>query len=247
MHRRLLTIALAWLAASCSSMSMAQQPPSPAPAVGDYKFDSHPRSISESGRECPDVDLVEHTGEFIAYNRGITVDAAFRPKLVAFERVVAEEARAVFGEEPRELIHRGGYRCRPVTGSRSKWSEHAFGNAIDIAGFAFGTGDDAFVVDVGDDWRETSGEAGRRAEFLHRIVRRAIDERLFRIILGPGDPGHEELLHLDYGTSWYVRVELPENVETASTSNESPDSGTRTDEGDPDEASPRPKVRVLKR
>lgn len=231
-------------------MSMAQAPPGSEPPIGDYAHDGHARTIADTGRECPKVKVVEHAGEHVPYDKPIEVDENFVPKLIAFEKVVVAEAKAVFGQAPSELIHRGGYRCRPVTGSKSKWSEHAFGNAIDIAGFAFGEGDERFIVDVGDDWRQKSGEAGKRAEFLHRIVHRAIHERLFRIILGPGDPGHEELLHLDFGTSWYVRVELPEDVEVTSEG----EAVTASDEADEDEhdeeaapATPPPRVRVLSR
>ncbi len=222
---------------------MAQGAPGPEPPIEGYKFDGNARAIAKTGRECPDVDIVKHSGTHVPYDKPLEADAAFIPKLEAFEKVVVAEATAVFGKPPTKLMHRGGYRCRPVTGSKKKWSEHAFGNAIDIAGFQIGEGDDAFIVDVGDDWRETSGDAGKRAEFLHRIVWRAVHERLFRIILGPGDPGHEELLHLDFGTSWYVRVELPDEVETASNDKEMPPESTDQNDG----TLPPPRVKVLPR
>ncbi len=199
---------VAGYAADVASQLRAQSSP-----VGTYSLDDRPRKIAKADAECPDVEVIESMGKVIPYQRAFEATPSFHVKMRAFARMAREEGRAILGEELTGIIHRGGYRCRPVTGRTSKWSEHAFGNAIDIAGFRFGEGKGAVRVDVGEHWRATGAHAAY-AQFLHAVVRRAIDERYFRIVLGPGDPGHEELLHLDWGTSWYVRVVFSEEAST---------------------------------
>ncbi len=175
--------------------------PAVAQEVGEYPFDSISRAI-EKGDDCPEVELVDYAGTHVKFSKSVKLERGFVTKMVEFEKVIQQEAERVFGAKVDELVHRGGYRCRPVTGRKSKWSEHAFGNALDIASFRIGKKRVAF----GKHWRVDD----RRSEFLHSVVRRAVDEKLFRIILGPGDPGHETVLHVDFGTSWYVRVDLPD-------------------------------------
>lgn len=175
--------------------------PASAQELGEYPFDSIERAIGDR-TDCPEVELVEYAGTHVKFSQPVKLDRRFVPKMVAFEEVLQAEAKRVFGSKVAVLNHRGGFRCRPVTGKKSKWSEHAFGNALDIVSFEV----DEKKIAFGKHWRTNDD----RSEFLQAIVRRAIDEKLFRIILGPGDPGHEKVLHVDWGTSWYVRVDLPE-------------------------------------
>ncbi len=52
------------------------------------------------------------------------------------EHIVQPEARAAFGEEIATIHHLGTYSCRRVNNTADgNWSEHATGNAIDIAAF----------------------------------------------------------------------------------------------------------------
>ncbi|MDI6027127.1 extensin family protein [Corticibacterium sp. UT-5YL-CI-8] len=79
-----------------------------------------------------------------------------------------------------------GYVCRPRNGTR-KLSEHAFGNAFDIAGFTFS---DGTSLEVGKE----SGDAEKT--FVVEVRKAACGP--FKTVLGPGsDADHANHLHLD--------------------------------------------------
>ena len=84
------------------------------------------------------------------------------------------------------------YDCRPRVGTgadQPKLSEHALGNAIDIAGFVF-DGADPLIVQP----REDTGDL---AEAFQRTVR-AAGCLFFSTVLGPGsNDAHDDHLHLD--------------------------------------------------
>jgi hypothetical protein len=94
-------------------------------------------------------------------------------------------------------------------------SEHALGNAVDVAGFDFGPlpknatlppGLDrgftnGFEVRVLKHWRAKSGHAAVHSRFLKTLARRLIARKdIFRVILGPGYPGHRSHFHFDMAT-----------------------------------------------
>lgn len=85
-----------------------------------------------------------------------------------------------------------GYACRERRGSdgeKTKMSEHAIGNAIDIMGFEF---DDSTVLPV-----EPRKDSGNQAEAFQRSARAAAC-LYFTTVLGPGtDSAHDNHLHLD--------------------------------------------------
>ena len=85
---------------------------------------------------CPaEVAYQTYAGEQIKYSAPVSVATVFVPRLQAFERVVVELAREHYGRPPDRLIHFGARVCRAVRGSSSRLSEHALGNALDLAGF----------------------------------------------------------------------------------------------------------------
>jgi hypothetical protein len=106
------------------------------------------------------------------------------------ETIVQPAAQRHFGQPVVRLDERGVRNCRPVDGYRSLLSEHAFANAIDIAGFVLR---DGTVIDV------TAGRAtGPDADFVREVTHSACG--IFRTVLGPGfDERHEAHLHLDMG------------------------------------------------
>lgn len=100
--------------------------------------------------------------------------------------VVSPAARTAYGAELKSVSQASAYVCRPRNGS-SKLSEHAFGNALDIAQFTLADGK---VIDVGPSPEE------RTAKFLARLRKAACG--LFKTVLGPGsDADHERHFHLD--------------------------------------------------
>jgi hypothetical protein len=104
--------------------------------------------------------------------------------------VVQPAAQRHFGRGVTRIHHVGGYTCRAVAGTR-KWSQHAFGNAIDVIGFDLA---DGTRISVGRDWRAR----GPRSAFLQEVARNAC--RVFTVVLSPAyDRAHQDHLHLDIG------------------------------------------------
>jgi hypothetical protein len=115
---------------------------------------------------------------------------------------VQPAALAWFGEPIVELRQLGAYACRPIDNIEGKsLSEHAFGNAIDIAAFRLMDGS---MVTVKTDWY-AGGDAARG--FLREVFAAACER--FKTVLGPGAQYHGDHFHLDLahhndlGTSRY--------------------------------------------
>ncbi len=95
-----------------------------------------------------------------------------------------------FGSPVVEIKQISAYSCRGMVGTRSSHiSEHAFGNALDVAGFVLADGRKITVV---KGWRGTPEEQG----FLHDVQLYACET--FNTVLGPGyNAAHYNHLHLD--------------------------------------------------
>lgn len=181
-----------------------------------YPPDEFSRDASEADGECPDVELVDHSGEFVAYNRTIEVNPYFKERLRMFERVVHREAVEVYGRPPDEIVTYGGHVCKTVGGKGEKWSEHTFGNAIDVSAFVFeayqgdsdavdGDAREAFRVELEDHWKGRRGFEKKHRRFLHGVFDALAEEGVFKGMLGPGYPGHSKIFHMDNGLQWFHR------------------------------------------
>lgn len=104
---------------------------------------------------------------------------------------VQKAANRQFGRPVVEIRQIASYSCRGRNGRRrGPLSEHAYGNAIDIAGFRLSDGREITVVKGW--WR---GSAREKA-FLKEVFAGACDE--FYTVLGPGsDRHHYNHFHLD--------------------------------------------------
>ena len=90
------------------------------------------------------------------------------------------------------------YSCRSrnnIHGARL--SEHAFGNALDVAGFVF---EDGREVTVRAGWRGSAQERG----FLREVEAAACQR--FTTVLGPGAPYHGDHFHVDLARHGSARV-----------------------------------------
>ena len=88
------------------------------------------------------------------------------------------EAQAIFGSGVARVEHLGAYSCRRMYGrDQGPWSEHATGNAIDIAAVVLKDGTRLSVL-KGLGWRRMN-----KARFLHRIRDGAC--RAFSTVLSP--------------------------------------------------------------
>lgn len=103
---------------------------------------------------------------------------------------VQPAATAELGSPVARIEHYGTYSCRRLYGrAEGQWSEHATGNAIDIAAFVL---EDGRRVSVLRDWKGQDAEAA--------FLRRARDAACgaFGTVLSPDyNAAHADHLHLD--------------------------------------------------
>lgn len=106
------------------------------------------------------------------------------------EHGVQPAAEAIFGSRVARIEHFGTANCRRIGGGAAgNWSEHATGNAIDIAAFVLA---DGRRISVRADWQGTSDAA----TFLHLVRDNAC--RAFTTVLSPDyNAAHADHLHLD--------------------------------------------------
>lgn len=109
---------------------------------------------------------------------------------VWLKQSVQPRAFQMLGTVVAEVETLGTYNCRTRNNRRgAKLSEHAFGNAIDIAAFRLA---DGRVVSVLDDWHAGTDESA----FLREVHRGACET--FSTTIGPdGDRHHRDHFHLD--------------------------------------------------
>jgi len=151
-----------------------------------------PAPVATSIDACSVATPVRVTAAGIAWNQPGVVSCGFALALDAFAREeVNPAARAYFGRDVRLIRQFGTYACRRETGGEGRWSLHAAGRAIDIAGFEL---TDGTTILVERDWRG----AGAKSAFLHDIVHRAC--RRFGVVLTPdSDRDHYNHIHIDSG------------------------------------------------
>jgi hypothetical protein len=139
--------------------------------------------------------LVEHPIAVTSLGRGIALapEAVLNCSmaLAAAEfaaNVVSKEADRAFGSPLSAVTHASAYVCRARHG-RTKMSEHAFGNALDISTFELKDGTRIEVKAYG------AADPDRQA-FIRTLRAQACGP--FRTVLGPGsDADHALHLHLD--------------------------------------------------
>jgi len=131
-------------------------------------------------------------GGSISLDKPLTIDCSMIPAIEAWlDGVVQPIAQARFGQRVVGLEVFGAYSCRSVDNiAGAQLSEHAFGNAVDVAGFRLADGHDIVVV---RDWKRTDTQ---ESAFLHEAHAGACQH--FTTVLGPGaDVFHYNHFHLD--------------------------------------------------
>jgi hypothetical protein len=208
-RRLLFRVAVLGLAALACADSQADSPQ----ALGAYPLDSIPREL-RAGKQAPcyPEGLLTYAGELIPYSKPVRVHRAFRPALRELERLAISTAQEIYGRAPQQLLEMGAYRCREESRSRRLLSEHALGNALDVAGFRFGplpegetlshglpeSLQQGFDARIDQHWDARSGAGEVHRDFLRTLARRVIERPdLFSVVLGPAYPGHKNHLHLD--------------------------------------------------
>jgi hypothetical protein len=116
------------------------------------------------------------------------------PLVSALDRWVTEGVQPAalkwFGSQVTTIKQISAYSCRGMVGAGSSHiSEHAFGNALDVAGFILA---DGRKIIVKDGWRGSPEEQG----FLHDVQLQACD--MFTTVLAPGyNAAHYDHIHVD--------------------------------------------------
>src|SRR5208282_132826 len=90
----------------------------------------------------------------ITVDKALTIDCPMIPALEAWlNDIVEPAAQARFGQRVATVNVFGAYSCRSVdTIEGAQLSEHAFGNAVDVAGFTLA---DGRAIDFVHDWKKT--------------------------------------------------------------------------------------------
>ena len=106
---------------------------------------------------------------------------------------VQPAAEAALGSRVTGIQHLGTSNCRRIGGGEEgNWSEHATGNAIDIAGFTLA---DGRRISVLKDW-DAEGTSPAASAFLHMVRDSACTS--FATVLSPDyNAAHANHLHLD--------------------------------------------------
>src|ERR1700755_334927 len=99
----------------------------------------------------------------IAVDKTLTLDCPMIPSLEPELNATADpDAQARFGQRVATVNVFGAYSCRGIDNMPgARLSEHAFGNAVDVAGFTLG---DGRKIDFVHDWKTPDSQ---EAAFLH--------------------------------------------------------------------------------
>jgi hypothetical protein len=128
----------------------------------------------------------------VAVDKILTIDCPMIQEIEAWlNGVVQRDAEARFGQRVAVVHVFGAYSCRPIDNEPgARLSEHAFGNAVDVAGFTLA---DGRTLQYGRDWKS---DGTQEAAFLHDAHAGAC--QYFTTVLGPGsDVFHYNHIHLD--------------------------------------------------
>jgi hypothetical protein len=170
------------------------------------------------------VKTVLYRGDIIRYRPPVRVNVHFRARLRLFEEVVRDTAIEIYGRPPRRIRVIGGFYCRRIRSAPDHISEHGLGNAVDIEGFDFAYISKRKAPDTPNrlrrghrvrlerHWNGGRGVREVHSRFLHLLARR-VSQRydIFRVMLGPAEPGHDNHFHFD-AAPWRIVTIFEEDV-----------------------------------
>jgi hypothetical protein len=116
-------------------------------------------------------------------------------------QALADTIENVSPSDVVEIIHLGTYVCRTIAGT-STLSRHAYGDAIDIYGFTFTSGDEYTLV---DHWEhDTTSFDTTEAQWLYDTAYEWHDLGLWNIILTPNyNSAHDNHFHVVTGFRYF--------------------------------------------
>jgi len=145
---------------------------------------------------APQVVIYQRGPGNITYEPAPLVTCPMALALASFERIVQEQASALFSSAVVRVQQLGTYNCREMAAFPGWVSEHAYANAIDLARFTLKSG---LVIEVVRDFDRGAGPPSRKAgAFLRTVSQRAFDEDVFSHVLTPFfDEHHRDHFHVD--------------------------------------------------
>jgi hypothetical protein len=152
------------------------------------EFEEHKaESNSEIGCSIPYPIMLKTLGKSIAIAPGTELNCLMAEAAARFAaNIIEPAAKTEFGADLKSISQASAFVCRPRHGT-GKLSEHAFGNALDIASFTLS---DGRKIEVGPAPPE------KDAKFLNAVRKAACGP--FKTVLGPGaDADHSLHIHLD--------------------------------------------------
>ncbi|WP_373424767.1 extensin family protein [Mesorhizobium sp. SARCC-RB16n] len=149
----------------------------------EHKAESNP----EIGCSIPYPIMLKTLGKSIAIAPGAELNCPMAEAVARFATdVIQPAAKAEFDADLKSIGQASAFVCRPRNGTR-KLSEHAFGNALDIASFTLSDGK---TIEVG------LAPPEKDAKFLDAVRKAACGP--FKTVLGPGaDADHAMHFHFD--------------------------------------------------
>lgn len=151
----------------------------------------------KTGENCAykNVAMLQQSG--ISYGGDIILTCPALVALTIWERHDLQPlAIKLFNQKIIRVRHYGTYACRNINNARQgRRSQHAYANAIDIAGFVLADGREISVL---KDW----GKDSEKGTFLTAIHQSAC--KRFSTVLGPNyNDLHKNHFHFDQGT-WSI-------------------------------------------
>ncbi|MFV0542833.1 MAG: extensin family protein [Marinicella pacifica] len=146
-----------------------------------------------TGDNCAFRNVVRLIQSDISYGGDIILKCPALVALAIWERHDLQPlAIETFGQKIIRIRHYGTYACRNINNAKQgRRSQHAYANAIDIAGFVMADGSEISVL---VDW----GQATQKGQFLKTVHQLACDK--FTTVLGPDyNNAHHNHFHFDQG------------------------------------------------
>lgn len=145
---------------------------------------------------APQVVIYERGPGKIVYAPAPLLTCPMALAITSFERIVQEQAAAIYASAVVRVEQLGTYNCREMAAYPGWVSEHAYANAIDLARFTLRNG---VTIDVQRDFDKGAEPPARKAgAFLRTVSQRAYDEEVFSHVLTPFfDAHHRDHFHLD--------------------------------------------------
>jgi hypothetical protein len=163
-------------------------------ALDRAKISYAPAPPLSNDRGCGYDDAVRLQSSAVSYGSNVLLRCPAMLGLLLWERhVLLPEAEAQFGRKLTSVRHLGTYSCRRIGGRGGRsLSQHAYANAIDIAGLTLAGGESVSIL---RDWKD-EGDKGR---FLRNVRDGAC--RIFGVTLSPDfNAAHANHFHFDMGT-----------------------------------------------